>query len=166
MDDTSVVVPSNSDFLNLLSSANSIDRCIQFSFEVGNDCFLSFLDVLVSMYIEQFLMTVCRKSFSISLPPHTLSNHLPQQKMATFYAYVYRALQFCFDPSNLSNEFYFLKSLSLFLGCKPFIIDKALDNFKKPKRSVCHSGSCLNPAFCFFSSISHNPFRDSLQSLY
>ena len=92
---------------------NSIDPCIQFTLEIENDNPLPFLDVLVSKDIDRFSTTVFRKSFSVSLPPHALSNHPPQQKMAAFYTYVYRALHICSDPSNLSNELNYLKSLAL-----------------------------------------------------
>ena len=75
--------------------------------------------------------------------------------MAAFYTYFYRALHICSDPSNLSNELNYLKSLALSRGYNPSVIDKALTKFKKPKHSVCHSDLCLNPAVLpFYSSIS------------
>ena len=89
-----------------------IDRCNQFTLEVEKDNSLPFLDILVSKDTDRFSTTVLRKSFSVSLPPHALSNHPPRQKMAAFYTYVYRALHTCSDPSNLSNELNYLKSLS------------------------------------------------------
>ena len=112
--DTFVVLPSNTDFSILLSLVNLIDSCNQFTSEVENNNSLSFLDVLVAKDIDRFSMTVLRKSFSVSLLPHALSNHSPQQKIAAFYTYVYRALHICSDPSNFSNELDYLNFL-LFL---------------------------------------------------
>ena len=91
-------------FSILLLLINSIDSSVQFALAVQKDNSLSFLDVLVSKDIDRFSTTVFRKSFSVSLPPHALSNHLPQQKMAAFYTYVYRALHICSHTSNLFNE--------------------------------------------------------------
>ena len=61
VDDTFVLVPSNTDFSNLLSLVNSIDSCIQFTLEVESDNSLSFLDVLISKDIDWFSTTVFRK---------------------------------------------------------------------------------------------------------
>ena len=52
--------------------------------------------------------------------------------------------------SNLSNELNFLKSLALCWDYNPSVIDKALDKFKKPKHSVCHSDLSLNPVVLLF----------------
>ena len=41
--------------------------------------------------------------------------------------YVYRALPFCSDPSNLSNEINYLKPLALSRGYNPSVVDKALN---------------------------------------
>ena len=60
VDDTFVLIPSNTDFSSLLSLVNLIDRCIQFTMEVENDDSLSFLDVLVSKDIDRFSTTVFR----------------------------------------------------------------------------------------------------------
>ena len=48
VDDTFVLVPSNTDFFSLLCLVNLIDNCIQFTLEVENDNPLLFLNVLVS----------------------------------------------------------------------------------------------------------------------
>ena len=83
-----VLVPSSTDFSNLLSFVSLIDSSIQFTLEVENDNSLSFLYILVSKDIDRFSTTVFRKLFSVSLHPHALSNHLPQQKMAAFFTYL------------------------------------------------------------------------------
>ena len=153
MDDTFLLIPSKTDFSSLMSPVNSIDHCIQFIFEVESDKSLSFLNVLVSKHIDGFSTMVFRKSFWISLPLHALCNHAPQQKIFAFYTYVYRALHICSDPSNLSNEFNYLKSLALSRGHNPFIINKALKKIKKPKSSICHSVCpCFNPFVLLFYS--------------
>ena len=60
VDDTFVLVPSNTDFSSLLSLVISIDCCIHgikqspFTLEVENDKSLPFLDVLVSEDIDRF----------------------------------------------------------------------------------------------------------------
>ena len=87
--------------------------------------------------------------------PKCNSNIQNQQKMAAFYTYVYRAIHICSDPSNLSNELNDLKSLAVSQGYNPFVIDKALNKFKKIKQSVCYSDLCLNPVVLpFYSSFS------------
>ena len=70
--------------------------------------------------------------------------------MATFYTYFYRALHICSDPSSLSNELNYLKSLAVSRGYNPSVIDKALNKFKKFKRPVYHSDSSLNPIVLHF----------------
>ena len=77
VDDTFVLVSSSSDFSSSPFLVNSIDSCIQFTFEVLNDNSLSFLDILVSKHIDRFSTIVFRKSFSVSLLPHALSIHIP-----------------------------------------------------------------------------------------
>ena len=72
------------------------------------------------------------KSFSVCLLLHALSNHPLEQKMATFYVYVYRASHICSDPSNLSNELNYLKPLALPWGHNPSVIDKAWLNSRSP----------------------------------
>ena len=69
--------------ISLTEGLNPIDRCVQFTSEVKNDNSLSFPETLVSKHIDQFLMIVLRKSFSISR--HAFSNHPPQQKITAFY---------------------------------------------------------------------------------
>ena len=80
--------------------------------------------------------------------------------MAAFCTYVYRALRICSDPSNLSTELNYIKSLALSRSYNPSVIDKALNKFKKPKNSVCHSGPCLDPVVLpFYSSISFKTLK-------
>ena len=55
--------------------------------------------------------------------------------LESFYFYFYLALHICSDPSNHSNELNYLKSLALFRRYNPSIIRKALNKFKKSKRS-------------------------------
>ena len=135
---------------------NSVDPCIQFTFEVENDNSLSFLDVLVSKHNNRFSTAVFRKNFAISAPPHALSNHAPSQKIAAFYTYVYRALKICSDDSILSKELNYLKSLALSRGYNPSVIDKALNKFNKPQCSVSHSSNSqtISVVLPFYPSIS------------
>ena len=78
--------------------------------------------------------------------PFSLSNHPPQQKEASFYIYVQRALHISSDPSNLLNELNYLKSLALSRGYNPPVIGKTLNKFKKPeKKYFYNSDPCLNP---------------------
>ena len=111
--DTSVLVPFNTDFSSLLSLVSLIHSCIQFTLEVENNSSLSFLDDSVFEHIHPFSTTVFRKSLSVSLLPHCLSNHLFVQKMAVIYTYVYPSLHICSYLSNLCNELNNLKSLAL-----------------------------------------------------
>ena len=100
------------------------------------------------------------KKVSSFIPLHALSNHSPQQKMAAFYTYLYRVLHISSDLSNLSNEIICIKYLPLFRSYNPSVIDKALNKFKKPKNSVCHSGPCLDPVVLpFYSSISFKTLK-------
>ena len=104
-----VLFISNADFFNLLSSINQINYCIQFTFENHNSLFLKY-------WFLNILSGVFRKSFSVSLPNHVLSNYPSQQKMATFSVYVYGTLCICPDPSNLSYELnllFFLEDTTL-----------------------------------------------------
>ena len=100
------------------------------------NCCLRLIQLTDSKHIVPFSITIFRKSFSITvfrkpflvfLPPHALYNYPSQQKIAFFYTYVYRALHICSDPSNLSNEINYLKSLALSRGYNPSVIDKALN---------------------------------------
>ena len=161
LDDILVLIASNSDFSSLLCLINSIDPCIHFTLEVENDNSHSFLDVLVSKHIDRFSTTVCRKSFSFSLPPHALTNHPHNQKMAVFYIFIYCASQIYSDPSDFFNELNYLKSLTLSRVYNISVIDKVLDKFKNPKCSVCQTDSCLNivyilPSLSKFLKSFHN----------
>ena len=93
VDGTFFLVPSNIVFSSLLFSINSIDCCFQFVFKIKNDNSHSFLDGLNFKYIDWILTTLFRKFFSESSFLHAPSNQLPQEKIAAFYIYVYRALQ-------------------------------------------------------------------------
>ena len=74
--------------------------------------------------------------------------------MAVFYTYVYHALHICSDSSNLSNELYYLKSFAISRKYNLSIIEKALNKFKNPKRSVCPSNPSRNRVILpFYSSI-------------
>jgi hypothetical protein len=61
VDDTFVLVSSTADISSLLSLINSIDPCIQFTYEMENNNSLPFLDVLVSKHSDRFSTTVFRK---------------------------------------------------------------------------------------------------------
>ena len=75
--------------------------------------------------------------------------------MVDFYTYIYRALHICSDPPNHSNELNYLKSLVLSQGFNTSVIGEALNKLKKPKYSVCHSNSWINPVvLSFYFSIS------------
>ena len=148
VDDTFLLVPPNTDIFSLLSLVNYIDRSTQFTSEGKNDNSLSFLDVLVSKDIDRFSTNVFRKSLSVSLPPHVLWNHHPQQKMADIYTCIYRALHNCCHASNLSNEFIYIK---LLLSLGVIAINKASIKFKKPKHPVCHSDPYLNAVVLSFN---------------
>ena len=58
VDDTFILVSSNTDFSSLLFFVNLIGCCIQFIFEVVKDNSFSFPDVLVSKHIDSFSITV------------------------------------------------------------------------------------------------------------
>ena len=140
VDDTFVLVDKNFDRSQLLSLVNSIDPCIQFTHEEESNNKLSFLDVLVSKNGSVFSTSVFRKPFSVSMPPHVNSSHPWQQKVSAFYSYTYRALRLCSDPQSLKSEVAFLKSLAVYRGYNPSIIDVALRKFNKPvHESTLHS---------------------------
>ncbi|XP_054722649.1 LOW QUALITY PROTEIN: uncharacterized protein LOC129232538 [Uloborus diversus] len=54
----------------LLSTLNSIDPCIQFTIEMETDSSLSFLDVFITKSNDEFMTSVFRKPFAVTLPPH------------------------------------------------------------------------------------------------
>ena len=96
VDDWFVLIDQNHQNLSLsLDIMNSVDPCIQFTYEVEDNNRLPFLDVLVVNNGEEFITTVYRKPFAVCLPPHRLSSHPPNQKLAAFKTYVYRALNIC-----------------------------------------------------------------------
>ena len=100
-------------------------------------------------------------------PSHAFSNRPPKQNTAAFYTYIYRTFMICSGPSNHSNELNGLKSLVPSRGYNPSAIDKALNKFKKSKRSVCHSDPCLNPMVLpFYSLISFKIFKIPLRFGY
>ena len=130
VDDTFVLVPSNTDFSSLLSLVSLINSCIQFTLEVENNNSVSFLDVLVSKGFDRFSATVFRKSFSVSLPPHALYKQSSSLTEKVCFLYLHLS---CFIyllyPSNLSNKLNYLKSLALSQSYDSFVIDKALNVF-------------------------------------
>lgn len=75
---------SDLDLSKLLSSVNCIDPCIEFTNEVGKKKYLPFLGGLVLKYRDRFSTPVHKKIYPVSLYPHALSNHPPQQKVAIF----------------------------------------------------------------------------------
>ena len=83
-------------------------------------------------------------------PPHALFNHSPQQYIAAFYSNVQCALNICSDPSDLTPELNYVKSLALSQRYIPTIIDKALNKFQKLKHSICHSDLCPNSSHFAF----------------
>ena len=70
--------------------------------------------------------------------------------MAAFFTSIYWVLQNCSYPSSLFSECNYLKPLALCKGYNCFIIDKALNKFKKTKHSVCHSDPYSILFFCLF----------------
>lgn len=111
---------------SVLTSLNSIDNHIQFTYEIEENNQLPFLDILILRNSNHFSFTVFRKPSSVSLPPHFRSCHPPKQKLAAFYSYVHRALNICSDSSLLTTEINFIKAIALDRGYHPSIIDKIL----------------------------------------
>ena len=166
VDDTFILVPSNTDFPSLMSWVNLIDHCIQFTFEVENNNSLLFLDVLVSKHTYYLSTLIGSQQLSSENSPHALSIYPPQQKMAAFCTGLWCFTDICSDVSNFSNELNYLKSLSLSQGYNPSIIDKAL---KKPKCSVYYFDPFLYPiilpsiSFKIFKILSHFCFKVSFK---
>lgn len=79
---------------------NSVVVHTHFICETENNNQLYFLDVLDLRENNTFYIIVYRKPFAVPLPLHRFSSHSPNQKLAVFNTYVYRALNIC-SPWNL-----------------------------------------------------------------
>ena len=126
---------SQSDLDGILSIINSIDPCIQFTYEVEINNSLSFLDVKVTRDDNKFSTTVYRKPFSVSLPPHKDSCHPPSQRIAAFNTFVFRAINICSRPDLLQSELDYLRAVAIDRGFSPTIIDRCVRKFSKLKNS-------------------------------
>ena len=78
--DSFILIENSFDINHVLQVANSVDSHIQFMFELDDSNTLPFLDILVIKYDSSFKTCVYRKPFSVSWPPHTLSNHSTNEK--------------------------------------------------------------------------------------
>ena len=132
VDDTFILIENPFDINHVLKVANSVDSHIQFTFELEDSNTLPFLDVLVIKCDSSFKTCVYRKPFSVSCPPHALSNHPANQKISAFYTYVYRALNICSDSSLLKKELNYLKFVAIKRGFNPSVINQAVKKFTKP----------------------------------
>jgi len=110
---------------------NSVDPYIQFTYEVEHKNRLPFLDVLVVNSGEEFITTVYRKPFAVCLPPHSLSSHPSNQKLAAFKTYIYRALNICSTSEFLTSELNYLEAIDLDRGYSPGVIDSIYKKFTK-----------------------------------
>ena len=135
--DTITLVDIDCNISELLSLINSIDPCIQFTFEVEINNQLPFLDVLVLRTAFSFSTSVYCKLFAVSFPPHFRSNHPIQQEMVAFYSYVSCGQQICSDSSSLDGEISYLKSLAF---CRVIL----LPSLTKLSRNFAILGLLLN----------------------
>nr|XP_042911598.1 uncharacterized protein LOC122272242 [Parasteatoda tepidariorum] len=92
---------NNCNFDLILNVMNSIDSCIQFTFELETNQKLPFFDVLVTRNDNSFHTTVFRKPFAVSLTPHYKSS---QPKTCLFRSFVYRAVDICCNIDFLDAE--------------------------------------------------------------
>jgi hypothetical protein len=134
----------NSDISHVLSVMNSIDPCIQFTFEKESNNRLAFLDVLIIRDDDVFQTTVYRKPFAVCLPPHNRSSHPPNQKLAAFNTFIFRAINICSTSELLTSELIYLKAVALDRGYSTSIIDSIYKKFTKPNRSMKISDSNSN----------------------
>ena len=120
---------------------------------------LAFNSLLKSKSMLLFLFLICwflnikttfqevssEKTFSVSPSLQAPSSHPPQLKRAALYTYIFRTLEICSDPSDLSNEFNCFKSLAVSQGYNYSVIHKDFNSFKNLKRSTSFSNeSCGN----------------------
>ncbi|XP_054709828.1 uncharacterized protein LOC129219457 [Uloborus diversus] len=146
---------NNNEFL--LSTLNSIDPCIQFTIEMETDSSLSFLDVFITKSNDEFMTSVFRKPFAVTLPPHKCSSHPPNQKLASFKAFVFRALNICSSSNSLSAELSYLKAVAFDRGYSPSIIDSIYNKFIKPSHSekVSASSASYTIVLPYYPKVSH-----------
>nr|XP_042900825.1 uncharacterized protein LOC107445882 [Parasteatoda tepidariorum] len=132
VDDSFALLEDNNCNLDqILNVMNSIDSCIQFTFELESDQKLPFLDVLVTRNDNSFHTTVFRKPFPVSLPPHYKSSHPPNQKLASFRSFVYRVVNICSNNDLLDAELNYIKAIAHDRGYSPNIIDNIHRNLTK-----------------------------------
>ena len=98
--------------------------------------------------------TVFRISFLVSLLPHAVSKHPPQQKHGCLVAFV--SYRFTLTYLIFFNEFNYLRSLAVFQEYNSSVIRKILNKFKSLKRFTCHwNEPCGNfVVLTFYSFIS------------
>ena len=80
IDDAFIFIDNHFDINYILQVAISVDSHIQFTFEIEDYNSFAFLTVLVIKCDSYFKTCVHRKPFSVSCPPHALSNHPIIQK--------------------------------------------------------------------------------------
>ncbi|XP_054719035.1 uncharacterized protein LOC129228383, partial [Uloborus diversus] len=141
----------------LLSTLNSIDPCIQFTIEMETDSSLSFLDVFITKSNDEFMTSVFRKPFAVTLPPHKCSSHPPNQKLASFKAFVFRALNICSSSNSLNAELSCLKAVAFDRGYSPSIIDSIYNKLIKPSHSekVSASSASYTIVLPYYPKVSH-----------
>ena len=116
---------------------------------------LPFLDVLVLRGSDSFTTTICRKPFSVSLPPHNKSCHPPNQKIAAFNSFVFRALNICSNKILLEKEINYIKAIAIDRGYSTKVIDHIIRKFSKPRKAKKHTDSKNTILLPFFPKISH-----------
>ena len=103
-----ILIENPFDIDNILQVVNSVDSHTQFTFVLQNSNSSIFLDVLVIKVNSTFKNCVHRKHFSVSYSPHAFSNHPDNQKISSFYTYIYCALNICSDSSLLKKDLNYL----------------------------------------------------------
>lgn len=89
-DDVYVLDEMNSDIYHIISIMNSIDLCIEFTFQIKTNNYLFFLDAIIIRGENDFQIIVFRKFFYARLQLHWYSFHLPNQKFAAFSKFHFR----------------------------------------------------------------------------
>lgn len=139
IDDTFIIILLH--LSNLLSLVDSIDFCIQFTFEIDENHYFPFVSVLASKLPDRFVLLFQENLY---LSHYALLIDPPQQKITSFYTFVFIVLRIYLNPSALKNEIKYLKSLTVAQAYKLSLIYKALNKFNSTKRSFSDSDNPPN----------------------
>lgn len=122
---------------SLLNLINSVNKCIQFTMEVGENDNINFLDLNISIKNSNHYFNIFRKPTYTDAVIPASSNHPISHKHAAFYNMIHRLVTLPLSPTDFYTELNTIKQIAINNGYSVKLIDTILN--KKQKLKIDHS---------------------------